>query len=209
MKIAAVVPAYNEADTIGEVVAVLRSCPVIDEVIVVDDGSIDSTAAIAMESGARVVQLPVNQGKGAAIKAGYEATDAPTLLLCDADLVGLRVSHLHDLLQPMLTDEADMTVGVFGGGRPITDLAQVMAPQLSGQRALRRDILEQMTDLESARYGVEVALTRLCKQEGVRVTEVVLPDLTQRMKEEKLGLVKGFKARVKMYWEIVKYAQRH
>lgn len=209
MKVAAVVPAFNEAGTIGEVVGVLRSCPAIDEVIVVDDGSTDSTAAVALSAGARVLQLPENQGKGAAIQAGYEATDAEILLLCDADLVGLRLSHLYDLLQPLLGGTADMTVGVFEGGRPITDLAQVMAPQLSGQRALRREILAQLDDLTDARFGLEVALTRHCKQTGARVVEVVLPDLTQRMKEEKLGLVKGLMARAKMYWEIVKYAQRH
>lgn len=209
MKVAAVVPAFNEAGTIRNVVAVLRSCPAIDEVIVVDDGSTDGTAAIAMNAGGRVLQLAENQGKGAAIKAGLEATDADVLLLCDADLIGLRVSHLYDLLQPLLNDTADMVVGVFEGGRPMTDFAQVMAPQLSGQRALRREILEQLEGLTEARYGLEVALTRHCKQIGARVAEVVLPDLTQIMKEEKLGLVKGLMARAKMYWEIVKYAQRH
>lgn len=209
MRVAAIVPAYNEAGTIGGVVGVLRSCPVIDEVIVVDDGSSDGTAAVAMGAGARVLQLPENQGKGAAIQAGFQATDADIILLCDADLVGLRVSHLYDLLQPLLGGTADMTVGVFEGGRPMTDLAQVMAPQLSGQRALRREILEQLEDLTDARYGLEVALTRHCKQSGARVVEVVLPDLTQIMKEEKLGLVRGLLARAKMYWEIVKYAQRH
>lgn len=209
MKVAAIVPAYNEAGTISGVVSVLQSCPLIDEVIVVDDGSNDGTAAVAMAAGARVLQLQDNRGKGAAIQAGYEATDADFLLLCDADLVGLRLSHLYDLLQPLLGGVADMTVGVFEGGRPITDLAQVMAPQLSGQRALRREILAELDDLTDARYGLEVALTRHCKQTGARVVEVILPDLTQIMKEEKLGLVKGLMARAKMYWEIVKYAQRH
>jgi polyisoprenyl-phosphate glycosyltransferase len=76
---------------------------------------------------------------------------------------------------------------------------------LSGQRAVRRSLLEQISDMDIARFGVEVALTRQIETKGIRVKEVMLPDMSHVMKEEKLGIVKGLAARIKMYWEIVKY----
>ena len=58
--------------------------------------------------------------------------------------------------------------------------------------------------MDATRYGIEVALTRYAENSGIRVKEVVLHDLTHVMKEEKLGFLRGFCARLKMYWEIVK-----
>ena len=68
--VAAIVPAYNEADTIGDILQVLLRCPDIDELIVVNDGSSDDTADIAASLGVRVVNLYPNRGKGGAMKAG-------------------------------------------------------------------------------------------------------------------------------------------
>jgi polyisoprenyl-phosphate glycosyltransferase len=97
---------------------------------------------------------------------------------------------------------ADMAVGVFRKGRWSTDLAQKIAPGLSGQRALKKDILEQLPYLEFAGYGIEMALTVYAQRTGLRVTEVELDDVTHIMKEEKLGLIHGFAARMRMYWQI-------
>jgi hypothetical protein len=62
--------------------------------------------------------------------------------------------------------------------------------------------------MDVARFGVEVALTRHVRDRGYRVEQVPLAGLTHRMKEEKLGLGKGFLARLRMYWEIVKHVQK-
>lgn len=208
LRTAAIVPAYDEAETIGSVVDVLVASPLVDEVIVVDDGSTDATAAIAAARGARVVRLESNRGKGAALATGYAGTDAEILMFVDADLIGLRSTHVENLLAPVRSGQAAMAVGVFEGGRIATDLAQVVAPFLSGQRALRRELMETLSDPEQARFGVEVALTQHARRLGATVVEVELPDLTHRMKEEKAGLVRGVWSRMKMYWEIVKVAQR-
>ena len=80
-----------------------------------------------------------------------------------------------------------------------------MAPYLSGQRALQRDLLSDLSDLDLTRFGVEVALHRYMEENKIPVALVNLPDLSHLMKEEKLGLWKGLAARGKMYWEIIKY----
>ena len=68
MKVAAVIPAYNEERTVASVVRAVREAPSISEVIVVDDGSTDRTAQVARQAGARVVHLETNVGKGGAMK---------------------------------------------------------------------------------------------------------------------------------------------
>ncbi len=212
MKVTAVIPAYNEEVTIGEVVQTLRQVDLIAETVVVSDGSHDATAEVARKAGARVIEHRTNQGKAAAMRSGFEATDSPVVLFLDADLIGLSPSHVRSLLQPVLRGEADMTVGIFDEGRLTTDLAQLLAPYLSGQRAVRREVVEEMfrhePDTDVLRFGIEVALTRHINNKGYRVVEVPLEEMSHRMKEEKLGLVKGVAARLKMYYEILKYAQK-
>ncbi len=212
MKVAAVIPALNEETTIGEIVSTLCKVEEIGSVIVVSDGSEDRTAANARQAGAMVIEHPVNLGKAAAMKTGFDASMAPVILFLDADLTGLQPSHVRSLIAPVLEGKADMSVGIFDVGRVATDLAQLVAPYLSGQRAVRREVLEEMyreePEADRARFGIEVALTRHVKHREYRVAEVPLEEMSHRMKEEKLGLVKGAAARLKMYYEILKYAQK-
>ncbi len=204
MKSAVVIPAFNEERTIGDVITAVRQVPFVGEAIVVSDGSTDQTAAIARSLGAKVVELPENQGKGGAMMVGINSTDADVVLFLDADLIGLQPFHVVDLLLPVLEGRADMTVGIFEQGRLATDLAQFVAPYLSGQRAVKREQLKQLSNLELTRFGVEVALTRFAKSAGLSIEEVELREMSHVMKEEKLGVLKGFMARLRMYWEIAK-----
>ncbi len=205
MGVAAIIPAFNEETTVGEIVQAVRAVPIIDEVIVVNDGSTDNTKTVAEEAGARIIDLTENVGKGGAMVEGVKATKADVILFLDADLIGLRPDHIQELLDPVLTGQVEMTIGIFGDGRFATDLAQSLTPYLSGQRAMHREIFERASGLNMSRFGVEAALTRFVKAEGIIVQEVELKEMSHRMKEEKLGLVKGFAARMKMYWEIAKF----
>ncbi|NLG87482.1 MAG: glycosyltransferase family 2 protein [Firmicutes bacterium] len=204
-QVAAVIPAYNEAGRIGNVLTAVSAVREIGEIIVVSDGSTDKTADEARKVGdkVRVLELPSNQGKGAALLAGVRATTASILVLLDADLVGLRPAHVESLLRPVLVDGAFMAVAVFAQGRLATDLAQKIAPFLSGQRAVKRELLESIPELNVSRFGVEVALTQYVHEMDIPVVRVPWYDVTHVMKEEKLGLAKGFSARLKMYQEII------
>ncbi len=204
MVVVAIIPAYNEAGRIGGVLEVLQRIPEINEIIVVSDGSEDNTVEVALKYNVTVIALPQNIGKGGAMKIGSDYSQADVYLFLDADLIGLQADHVTKLLAPVLLDKADMAIGIFGNGRIATDFAQKVAPFLSGQRAVKRHVLNSIDQLDATRYGVEVALTKYAEDSGIRVTEVLLPDLTHVMKEEKLGFVRGFCARLKMYWEIVK-----
>lgn len=204
-RIAAIVPAFNEERTIRGAIRFIRdNLPEIDQIVVVSDGSSDRTADIVREEyGVDLVDLTVNQGKGGALRAGLKATDAEIILLLDADLVGLTRCHVADLLAPVLDGRAKTTMGIFTEGRFMTDLAQKVAPQLSGQRVILREILEG-APIDDARYGVEVAINRHLEELGVPIVEVELPNVSQVVKEEKYGVVQGFRKRVNMYYEVFK-----
>ncbi len=205
MKIAAVLPAYNEETRVRNVVSAVLRAPSIDEVIVVNDGSNDRTADVVRSiPGIDLIDLPLNTGKGGAMTAGAEATDADIIVFLDADLIGLKPEHVEALIAPVRCGRAKMAVGSFRGGRKLTDWAQRITPNITGQRAIRRDIWEQIPNLDHARYGVEMAITRFCHYYRVTTAIVPIPGVTHPMKEEKLGYVRGLISRAYMYKEIFK-----
>ncbi|WP_258360114.1 glycosyltransferase family 2 protein [Moorella sulfitireducens] len=205
--ISAVIPAYNEAATVGKVVETLKKVNSIVEIIVVSDGSQDATAGIARRHGARVIELATNGGKGAAMTVGARAAREDILLFLDADLEGLTAAHVEALVAPLLEGSADMTVGIFSQGRSLTDLAQVVAPHLSGQRAIRKELFLAV-GAENSRFEVEVLLTSEARARGWRVQKIPLANMTHIMKEEKRGLYRGVIARMGMYKDILVYILR-
>ena len=204
MKVACVVPAFNEADRIGRVLDVVSRCTGVNEVIVIDDGSTDGThAAASRYEGLRVYSLPRNAGKGAAMQAGATLTNADVLLFLDADLINLTQDHVERLLAPVVSGDATMAIGRFRGGRFLTDLAQKISPNISGQRAVLRDHFLKVPRLQAARMDVEVRINRYARRHRWRVKYVSLLKVTHPLKEEKLGVFRGVLARTRMYREIL------
>lgn len=144
-----VVPARDEAATITEVLRALLAAPITNQVIVVDDGSTDATAALAAAEGCRVVPGPV-VGKGEAMTAGLTHTYSDRVGFCDADLVGLAPEHAQALGSVACTGQV---VGLRGDG-PL-----LRAPPISGQRVVPRAILET-TPLQG--WDAELALDAAC-----------------------------------------------
>jgi len=206
MKVAAIIPAYNEERRIGRVLSVVSTVREVDEIVVVNDGSNDRTAAqIPRNNGIRAVDLRQNIGKGGAMHVGANHTDADVLVFLDADLVGLQPQHVGALLGPVVSGQADMSVGIFKGGRYWTDLWQRLVPYISGQRAIRRDIFLSIPCVSHSRFGVEAALTQHGRAARWRVKLVPLAGMTHIMKEEKYGFFPGLWSRTRMYADIGAY----
>jgi glycosyltransferase involved in cell wall biosynthesis len=201
-RVAVLIPALNEATTIGQVVRVARRARA-GTVLVIDDGSTDATAAVARRAGAEVLRLERNLGKGGALAAGARHQSQEVVVLLDADLIGLRPLHIRALVGPVLRNEAEMTRGVFIGGRWATSMAQKLMPVLNGQRALRRHALLAVEDLDGSRYGVEVAISEHARRGAWRTVDVPLAGVSQVMKEEKRGPWIGLMVRMRMYREII------
>lgn len=188
MSVIALIPGFNEADRIGATVTAARSIRGVDRVLVVDDGSTDSTAEIARVAGADVLSLGRNEGKGAALDAGiaHLAGEIDVLLLLDGDLAD-SADQGQLLLEPVAEGRADMAIATFprpkgkAGFGLVKGLARwgiaqmgggfaAQAP-LSGQRALSARCLASVTPFAFG-YGVEVALTVRALRAGMRVIEV-------------------------------------
>jgi len=195
--VAAIVPAYNEASRIGEVLGILVSYPGFSEVIVVDDGSTDDTTEAAKRFGVRVVRNERNPGKGAALARGVEASGCNIFFFCDADIAGLT----HEMIARALTS-------VAAGGHDLFVLARKekerrigpfsYAPLLDGQRALTRELWERVPAHFKRGFAIETALNHYARALGHQ-----LCDITQTRKEAKLGRFAGTLARYGMYREIV------
>lgn len=213
MKVATIIPAYNEGDRLGRVLEAVCQAKLAGEVIVVSDASTDDTVAVARRfPGVRVVDLPFNMGKAGAMCAGVSATDAQVVTFVDADLVGLKPEHVDKIIRPVLANSCDMCIGVFRGGKFWSDTAQRISPYISGQRAMRRSLFDSIPHLSDLRMGVEVSINTFAKRQKARILRVILPGVSNTAKEEKLGFVKGTAARAKMYKEIahamVRYRRR-
>lgn len=203
--VAVIIPAFNEAARIENVLRAVTSSRLASEVIVVDDGSTDGTSAVARRvANVRVMTLPKNLGKAGAMAEAVRSTNATILAFVDADLGGLRSEHLDRIVNPLLRDQCDMCVGIFKGGKTFSDAAQRVSPYLSGQRALRRELFEAVPYVEQLGLGIEVALNKVAKRRHARVLRVILRGVSNCHKETKVGIVKGLGGRLKMFGEIGK-----
>jgi glucosyl-3-phosphoglycerate synthase len=167
-RLSVIVPALNESETIAAVVSFARRSPLVDDIIVVDDGSIDGTPELATAAGARVITSTM-LGKGASMEDGLREAKNELILYLDGDLQGLAEDLIEKMAHPLLTGEADFVKAKFNrpGGRVTTltakpllktyfpDLARFDQP-LSGIMAARRSLLEDL-QFEND-YGVDVGL---------------------------------------------------
>ncbi|WP_040657520.1 glycosyltransferase family 2 protein [Orenia marismortui] len=209
MGIGLIIPAYNEEETIQEVVKTAKKSKIFEEIIVVSDGSKDNTVEYALECEVKVIALPKNYGKGAAMEIGVNNIKSEILFFLDGDLINLREGHISKLVEPLLKEGVDMSCGLFENGRGHTDFAQRLTPYLTGQRALRRELIKECDDLSDAKFGAELALTKIAIEQEWKVRRVILPELSHRIKEDKMGLIKGFYARIKMYWQVFRYFRKN
>ncbi|MGC8981541.1 MAG: glycosyltransferase [Minisyncoccia bacterium] len=189
-KISVIIPAFNEEKNIGEVVKSLKEIELIDEIIVVSDGSKDKTVLEAEKAGADIViDLPKNLGKGGAILEGIKKANGDILIFLDADLIGIKRDHILNLLEPLKKDEADMVVGYLAG-----DKMQNLIPYLSGQRALRKkDVLKIIKNKKfiKSRYKFEVLLNRFYNRSNLKTIFIPLFNIDHITKRKKYNFFRA------------------
>jgi len=200
-RVSAIIPAYNEAGRIATVLSVVMDSGLFAEVIVVDDGSSDGTAKVAEGTGAKVLRHERNRGKALAMLTGLNDSQSDFVAFLDADLLNVTTQHLADLVNPVVRGDVQATLGVFRGGRTSTALGQRIAPTMSGQRCLERELLAGFDGWDSG-FGIETAINAHLRRTGVELLVVEWHGVAQVMKEEKRGVLRGLWARLKMYWEM-------
>ena len=201
--ISAVIPAQNERATIAGVIRALQSHPQIAEVIVVDDGSTDGTADCARAAGARLVSLPSNGGKAAAMEKGVAVARHDIIFFSDADLTGLTREKIDLIVAPVLKGDYDMFVGIRGRKTYWTNRLLHFTPILGGERALRRVLWDQVPAAHKKNFQIEIALNYYAKLNGHRMGFRVVHGVGQVIKEKKRGMLPGLWARMLMIRDII------
>jgi glycosyltransferase involved in cell wall biosynthesis len=187
-RVVAVVAARDEAGLVGPTVEAIRSLG-LDEVVVVDGGSIDGTAEEAAAAGARVLRAPVVGGKGQALEGALSRIEpADVYVLLDADL-GATAKEAGALVDEVVEGRADLAIAIFppdprtAGFGLVKRLARFLIrtlsgfrarEPLSGQRAVTSQALEAARPLAGG-FGLEVGMTVDAVRAGFRVREILVP----------------------------------
>ncbi len=202
--ISAIIAAYNEEKTIAEVLTALTRNRLIDEVIVVSDGSTDSTVEIARSFDVTTIALRENRGKGYAMRVGVDYARYDILFFVDGDMFHLTDRHIEALIRPVLRNQCDMNIGVRNRGpiRNFFHLQMKVGPVLSGIRVMRREVWDTVPVRYQERFKIEAALNFFCSQAGYRQQQTVVYNLGHLVKETKRGLWPGLTSRWQMSREV-------
>lgn len=211
-KVVAVVPVYNEESFIKNTIENIKKIDLIDEIIVVDDGSTDNTKEIISKLDVTYIRLDKNRGKGYAISTAIKNTNFEYLALLDGDL-GRTSDEAVKLILPAINNEADVIIARFkkpkkkGGFGLVKNLANRgvyfytksnVTSTLSGQRVYSRKVIDSI-DYIPNRFGVEVAMTIETLRKGFSIKEVDV-EMIHRETERNL---EGFIHRGKQFFNIL------
>ncbi len=220
-----IIPCYNEQGTIASLIALVQSSPWVQEIIVVDDGSQDSSREILeaiSDPQVRVIMHTVNQGKGAALRTGFSYATAEFVIVQDADLE-YDPAEYSLVLEPLLDNRADVVFGSrFLSGRPhrvlyfwhslgnrfltlmsnmFTDLN--LTDMETCYKCFRREVI-QAIDIEEDRFGFEPEITAKLAKLHLRIYEVGI-SYSGRTYDE--GKKIGWRDGVRAIYCIVRYSK--
>lgn len=206
--VSVIIPALNEAETIGTKIAEVIGHPDVREVIVVDDGCDDRTAEIAAAAGARVIALTENGGKASALEAGVAAAGSELLLFMDADVTGYDHALLSRIIDPVKAGRYEMFVGIRARRTYWLNRALHFFPIIGGERALTRGLWASVPKSHKQGFQIEVAMNYCAKTVGRGMGFALIPGTRHHIKERKYGLAVGLYRRVSMIRDVIAISVR-
>jgi glycosyltransferase involved in cell wall biosynthesis len=209
--ISCIIPAYNEETRIGKVLDVVIAQKNIDEIIVIDDGSSDNTKGIVtMYPGVKLIIHSKNEGKSKSISDGIIKASGSHLLFLDADLVGFNQKNLDDLIRPVITQRADMSMSLRGNTPKIWRIINL--DYISGERLLPRNAFDQKSIeciSKIPHFGLEVFMNEIIIIKKYRIKIVSWPNVNSPYKHSKYGWYHGTKEDVFMLRDIFNTVPLH
>lgn len=189
-KVSIIICAYNEETTIEGVVRKCHEFNKKSELIVVDDGSEDSSreilSSLEKELSLKYIQLSENKGKSNAMVVGVENAEREVILFFDADVSGIRKEHFDKLINPLFEkkENADMVLGY--PSETMINYRVNPFKSLTGERALfKKDLEPILENIRDIRFGVETYINLYYQAHGKKVKYSMLEGLIHPTKYEK------------------------
>jgi glycosyltransferase involved in cell wall biosynthesis len=223
MQISVIIPVYNEVSTIREIVARVQAVDLEKEIIIIDDGSTDGTREQLHEitlshENVRVLYHDHNQGKGAALRTGFESASGDIVIIQDADLE-YDPREYPVLLEPILDGRADIVYGSrflggphrvlffwhYLGNKFLTLLSNALTnlnltDMETCYKVFRREVISDI-QLKSDRFGFEPEFTAKIAKKGVRIYETPISYSGRTYAEgKKISWKDGVKAIFAIIW---------
>ena len=223
MKLTVIIPAYNEKNTIQEIVRRVQATKLVDEIIIVDDGSTDGTRALIApmdgQDNVKVIFHEKNQGKGAAVSTGISAASGDVLMIQDADLE-YDPREYPNLMKPIEEGLADVVYGSRFLGAPhrailfwnmvankiLTLMTNVLYNNIltdmeTGYKVFKREVVADMK-IHAKRFDFEPEFTAKILKKNVRLFEVPITFNPRDYSEgKKIKMKDAFEA----VWTLLKY----
>jgi len=223
MQLSVIIPIYNEIHTLEEIISRVQKTNLADEIVLVDDGSIDGTREIVEKyknkNGFVVIMHEKNQGKGAAVRSGFEVAKGEIFLIQDADLE-YDPREYPNLLKPLKEGLSEVVYGsrFLGASRRVAMFWHMIANKMltlftnilydtiltdmeTGYKVFKREVVEDMP-LHSKRFEFEPEFTAKILKRKYRIFEVPITFNPRDYSDgKKIGLSDAFEA----IWALIKY----
>ena len=203
--VSAIIPVYNEAPRVAKVLDAVIGHALVDEVIVINDGSSDdSEAVLKARPSIRLISYRPNRGKSHAALMGLRAAKNELVMILDADLLGLTPRNITDLIEPVAAGDADMSLTLRQNSLHIYRFFGL--DFVSGERVFHKYIIRDLETLgRLPGYGLESFLNEIVVQKKMRLKVVRWDNVICPRKSAKVGWWAGTTADFQMVWSIISY----
>jgi glycosyltransferase involved in cell wall biosynthesis len=203
-KISVVIAAYNEEPRIAKVLEVVEHHPLIDEVIVVNDGSQDKTIEVVKKFDVKLIDNEKNMGKTLSVKRGIEAAKNELIMMLDADLAGLTAESINKLASPVLDGKVDWTLSLRGNS--FGYMKALKMDWVSGERLIPKELFSDplIWSRPDVGYGLESLMNKSLLARNKTFQSVYLEEVHITNKAEKVGFIKGILGELHMVKQITK-----
>jgi glycosyltransferase involved in cell wall biosynthesis len=205
-KISCIIPAYNEEERIGFILNTLTPLlsDILKEIIVVDDFSSDKTREMVKKfSHVILLEHRKNEGKSKTIADGIQKATGEYILMIDGDLIGLEGGNILDMVNPILNNQADITIS-YRGNTPKWWIRIFKIEMFSGERCFSRDFIMPYIDAISMlpSYGLEAFINEKIIDNNLRIKSVAMNNVTISFQWDKHGIFIGIWKEILMLKDI-------
>lgn len=205
IKVSCVIPAYNEAKNISGVLSVVHNHPLVNEIIVVDDCSKDETKEVVKKfENIKLIIHEKNKGKSHSVVDGIKESGGEFIFLLDADLTGFTFEDITNLIEPIISGKADVSISLRGNTPWLWHALGI--DWISGERVFAKKFIKPyLEEIKNLRpFGLEVFMNKQIIKNKLRIKVVLWKKVASPLKFKKTGFFKGLINEFFMRLDIIK-----